>query len=53
MSGGQQQRIALVRSLAPEPKILLMDEPYASIDITLRRTLREAARRTIKEKGTT
>ena len=53
LSGGQQQRIALARSLAPKPQVLLMDEPYASIDSTLRRQLREAARQTLKQNGTT
>lgn len=53
LSGGQQQRVALIRSLAPKPRVLLMDEPYASVDITLRRTLREAARRTLKDSKTT
>ena len=44
LSGGQQQRIALARALAPRPQVLLMDEPFASIDSTLRRSLREATR---------
>ncbi len=53
LSGGEQQRIALLRSLAPQPQVILMDEPYASIDITRRRQLREAARQTLKQAGTT
>lgn len=53
LSGGEQQRIALLRSLAPQPQVILMDEPYASIDITLRRSMREAARHTLKQIGAT
>ncbi len=48
LSGGQIQRVALARSLAPKPQVLLMDEPYASIDNVLRRQLREAARKVLK-----
>ena len=53
ISGGQQQRVALARALAPKPQLLLMDEPFSNLDVTLRERLSLEVRDILKEYGTT
>ncbi|NMO96002.1 ABC transporter ATP-binding protein [Paenibacillus lemnae] len=53
LSGGQQQRVALARTMAPRPSVVLMDEPFSSLDAELKQSIRSELRDIVKAEGMT